>query len=59
MGATTGDHAYLDPEVFQAETPSGLYQGVTDQVKMSGTPGRYAFPLVPRGSSQPLWLPRP
>ena len=59
MGATTGDHAYLDPEVFQAETPNGLYQGVTDQVKMSGTPGSYAFPLVPRGSSQALWLPRP
>lgn len=59
MGATTGDHAYLDPEVFQAETPNGLYQGVTDQVEMSGTPGRYAFPLVPRGSSQALWLPRP
>jgi hypothetical protein len=31
---------------------------VTDQVNMSGTPGFYATPLVPRGSSRAEWLPR-
>jgi hypothetical protein len=57
--ATAGigeEHAYLDPETFTADTPLGRYQGVTEQVLMSGTPGRYRFPLVPRGSSQPVWL---
>ncbi|MGP9651929.1 CoA transferase [Glutamicibacter sp. AOP38-B1-38] len=57
VGATVGEHAFLDPEVFQAQTPSGHYQGVTDQVTMSETPGRFAFPLVPRGSSEARWLP--
>lgn len=55
--AGTGEaHAYLDPETFTAETPLGTYQGVTDQVRMSGTPGRYPFTLVARGSSRPEWL---
>jgi hypothetical protein len=58
IGRTEGDHAYLAPEVFQAETPSGFYQGVTDQVQMSETPGFYKVPVVPRGSSMPEWLPR-
>lgn len=39
IGTTTGDHAYLPPEVFQADTPCGTYQGVTDQVLMTATPG--------------------
>ncbi|MGD6755360.1 CoA transferase [Streptomyces sp. BH105] len=55
--AGTGErHAYLDPETFTDETPLGTYQGVTDQVTMSATPGRYPFTLVPRGSSKPEWL---
>jgi hypothetical protein len=29
---------------------------VTDQVRMSETPGDYRFPLVPRGANQPQWL---
>jgi crotonobetainyl-CoA:carnitine CoA-transferase CaiB-like acyl-CoA transferase len=58
IGNTTGEHAYLSPELFAAETPCGNYQGVTDQVQMSETPGFYKVPLVPRGSSQPAWLPR-
>ena len=49
-------HRYLDPDVFQAETPMGAYQGVTDQVQMSLTPGAYQPVLVPRGSSRPEWL---
>jgi crotonobetainyl-CoA:carnitine CoA-transferase CaiB-like acyl-CoA transferase len=49
-------HAYHDPETFTADTPLGLYQGVTEQVRMSATPGRYRTVLVPRGSSQPEWL---
>jgi crotonobetainyl-CoA:carnitine CoA-transferase CaiB-like acyl-CoA transferase len=51
-----GHHAYLSPELFVAETPCGEYQGVTDQVSMSRTPGFYRVPLVPRGASRPEWL---
>ena len=57
--AGTGErHAYLDPETFAAETPLGHYQGVTDQVRMSETPGSFSTILVPRGSGRPEWLPR-
>ncbi|HEV3358403.1 MAG TPA: CoA transferase [Pseudonocardiaceae bacterium] len=49
-------HAYLDPETFTVDTPLGRYQGVTEQVRMSLTPGRYRFPLLPRGAAQPSWL---
>ena len=38
------------------DTPLGRYQGVTEQVRMSVTPGRYRFPLLPRGAAQPDWL---
>jgi crotonobetainyl-CoA:carnitine CoA-transferase CaiB-like acyl-CoA transferase len=58
VGCTEGDHAYLSPELFEADTPCGHYQGVTDQVEMSDTPGFYRTPLVPRGSCQPVWLER-
>jgi hypothetical protein len=53
-----GDHAYCDPDLFEIETPCGHYQGVTDQVVMSGTPGFFTVPLVPRGSSRADWLAR-
>ncbi|WP_131738423.1 CoA transferase [Actinomadura roseirufa] len=52
-------HAYLPPETFTADTPLGRYQGVTEQIRMSATPGRYRQILVPRGSSRPEWLERP
>lgn len=52
------NHAYRDPETFVADTSAGHYQGVTDQVRMSRTPGAYREVLVPRGSSTPSWLPR-
>ncbi|KJK56880.1 hypothetical protein [Saccharothrix sp. ST-888] len=58
--AGTGElHAYPDPdpELFTAETPLGHYQGITDQVRMSDTPGSYRHILVPRGSGRPEWLP--
>lgn len=58
VGHSGGDHAFLPPDLFTAETPLGHYQGVTDQVVMSKTPGHYKVPLVPRGSSRPEWLPR-
>jgi hypothetical protein len=58
VAGTTGDHAYLAPELFHAETPCGDYQGVTDQVAMARTPGLYRVPLVPRGSSRSEWMPR-
>jgi len=50
------DHHYLDPETFTAKTALGDYQGVTDQVAMSLTPGAYNPVLSPRGSSRPIWL---
>jgi crotonobetainyl-CoA:carnitine CoA-transferase CaiB-like acyl-CoA transferase len=56
VAGTGGAHAYLDPEVFTADTPMGLYQGVTDQVRMSKTPGYYRDVLVPQGSSRAEWL---
>ncbi|MGW8377206.1 CoA transferase [Streptomyces sp. ODS28] len=52
---STEEHRYLDPQTFTADTPLGRYQGVTDQVAMSATPGRYRTVLVPRGSSRPEW----
>jgi len=58
VAGRTGDHAYPDPDLFEAETPCGHYQGVTDQVIMSGTPGSFAVPLVPRGSNKAEWLAR-
>jgi crotonobetainyl-CoA:carnitine CoA-transferase CaiB-like acyl-CoA transferase len=55
--AESGDeHRYLDPETFTAATPLGDYQGVTEQVTMSLTPGRYDPVLVPRGASRLEWL---
>lgn len=49
-------HTYPDPEQFTADTPVGRYTGVTEMVDMSATPGEYRFPLLPIGSSQPVWL---
>jgi crotonobetainyl-CoA:carnitine CoA-transferase CaiB-like acyl-CoA transferase len=57
--ATAGsneDHSYVAPDLFTAETPLGTYQGMTDQVLMSRTPGSFNTVLVPRGSSKPEWL---
>lgn len=48
-------HRYLDPDIFTAETPLGDYQGVTDQVTMSRTPGAYDPVLVAQGSSRLEW----
>ena len=56
VAGSAGDHAYPSPELFSAETPCGHYQGVTDQVSMSVTPGYFVHPLVPRGSSEAAWL---
>lgn len=56
--AGTAGHEYVPPELFEADTPLGQYQGVTDQVQMSKTPGRFKFPLVPRASGKAVWLPR-
>jgi crotonobetainyl-CoA:carnitine CoA-transferase CaiB-like acyl-CoA transferase len=57
--ATAGSneqHSYVAPDLFTAETPLGTYQGMTDQVRMSRTPGSFSTVLVPRGSSRPEWL---
>src|SRR3984893_15732919 len=50
------EHTYVPPDVFTADTPLGRYQGVTEQVQMSRTPGSFRTVLVPRGSSKPEWL---
>jgi len=50
------EHAYVAPDVFTAETQLGTYQGFTDQVVLSRTPGAFRTVLVPRGSSKPEWL---
>ncbi|BDD83668.1 carnitine dehydratase [Tsukamurella pulmonis] len=49
-------HEYLAPQTFLADTALGRYQGITEQVRMSQTPGYYTYPLIPRGSHQPRWL---
>src|SRR3954471_12072474 len=53
---TTDEHKYAEPDLFSAETPCGFYQGMTDQVVLSRTPGAFRTVLVPRGSSKPEWL---
>lgn len=53
-GAAPG-HEYLDPETFTVDTALGRYRGVTEQIRMSQTPGYYANPLIPRGSHRPAW----
>src|SRR6202795_409805 len=59
--ATAGssdEHASAAPDLFTAETPLGTYQGMTDQVVLSKTPGSFRTVLVPRGSSKPEWMAR-
>jgi crotonobetainyl-CoA:carnitine CoA-transferase CaiB-like acyl-CoA transferase len=53
---STNEHTYIAPDLFTAETPLGSYQGMTDQIVMSRTPGSFRTVLVPRGSSRPEWL---
>jgi crotonobetainyl-CoA:carnitine CoA-transferase CaiB-like acyl-CoA transferase len=53
---STDEHTYVAPDLFTAETPLGTYQGFTDQVILSRTPGAFRSVLVPRGSSKPEWL---
>src|SRR6202795_3382890 len=53
---STEEHTYVVPDLFTAETPLGKYQGLTDQVVMSRTPGSFRTVLIPRGSSKPEWL---
>jgi len=56
--ATAGSmeaHRYLEPDLFSAQTPLGTYQGMTEQVVMSRTPGVYRTVLVPMGSCKPEW----
>jgi crotonobetainyl-CoA:carnitine CoA-transferase CaiB-like acyl-CoA transferase len=53
---STDEHKNVAPDLFTAETPLGTYQGMTDQVVLSKTPGSFRTVLVPRGSSRPEWL---
>lgn len=55
---STDEHKSVAPDLFTAETPLGTYQGMTDQVVLSKTPGSFRTVLVPRGSSKPEWLAR-
>ena len=56
MAGSADEHTYVAPDQFSAVTPLGLYTGVTEQVVMTETPGRYRFVLEPRGAAQPQWL---
>jgi crotonobetainyl-CoA:carnitine CoA-transferase CaiB-like acyl-CoA transferase len=53
---STDEHKYIAPDLFTAETPLGTYQGMTDQIVLSRTPGAFRTVMVPRGSSKPEWL---
>jgi hypothetical protein len=57
IAGSSEEHIYCTPDLFTAETPLGTYQGLTDQVVMSRTPGSFRTVLAPRGSSKPEWLP--
>jgi hypothetical protein len=52
---SSDEHTYVAPDLFMADTPLGLYQGVTEQVVMSRTPVSFRTVLVPRGSSKAEW----
>jgi len=56
IAGSSDEHTYVHPDQFSAVTPLGIYKGVTEQVVMSETPGRYRFVLEPRGAAQPNWL---
>ena len=56
IAGSSDEHKYVAPDLFTDETPLGLYQGMTEQVVMSKTPGSFRTVLVPRGSSKPEWL---
>lgn len=53
---SSDEHRYVAPDLFTAETPLGTYQGMTDNVALSKTPGSFRTVLDPRGSSKPEWL---
>lgn len=55
MSNSDEEHQIVAPDQFEAETPLGMYQGVTDQVYMSETPGMYDTVLMVRGSDKPQW----
>ncbi len=38
---STDEHKYIAPDLFTAETPLGTYQGMTDQIVLSRTPGAF------------------
>lgn len=56
VAGSSQEHTYVAPDQFTAQTPMGIYTGVTEQVRMSRTPGGYRRVLEPRGSAQALWL---
>jgi crotonobetainyl-CoA:carnitine CoA-transferase CaiB-like acyl-CoA transferase len=58
IAGSAGEHELIPPRLFEADTPVGRYQGVTETVDMSLTPRGFATVFVPRGSCQPVWLPR-
>ena len=54
--ATAGsseEHTYRAPDLFTAETPLGTYQGMTDQVAMSRTPGSFRTVLGRAAQANP------
>jgi len=53
---SSDEHRQVAPDLFTAETPMGTYQGMTDNVVLSRTPGSFLTVLEPRGSSKPEWL---
>jgi hypothetical protein len=55
VAGTAPEHQYLDPETFTVDTPLGRYRGITEQIRMSQTPGYYTSPLTPPGSHRPEW----
>ena len=55
VAGSSDEQSRVAPDLLTAETPLGTYQGITEQVVMSRTPGSFRPVLVPRGSSKPEW----
>ncbi|GAA3833643.1 CoA transferase [Streptomyces chiangmaiensis] len=53
---STPEHTLIDPDVFTAPTPLGMYQGMTDQIEFSSLrQGWFSNVLSPMGADDPTW----
>ncbi|MGW2563712.1 CoA transferase [Streptomyces sp. NPDC001514] len=57
---STPEHTLVDPDLFTARTPLGLYQGMTDQLQFTSLrQGDFTTVLSPMGADEPVWRTAP